>query len=89
MSVCFYADLVIYFLAGFFLVLALKKQPAGPKSMKDRSKHYAMALLVGLIFVALRFGVQKMLSRNALKKVQSTLTPSVDVPKLAEAVPTA
>jgi hypothetical protein len=88
MSVCFYADLIIYFLAGFLLVLVWKKQPNGPKSIKDRCKHYGSAFIVGLIFAAMRFGLQKFMCRNALNKVQSTFAQQTDVPKLAEVVPT-
>jgi hypothetical protein len=91
MSICFYADLVVYFLAGFLLVVALKtpkKDASGEKPQKwtARAKIYLMGFVIGILFAAARFGMQKYFNRSTVCKVAATLEP-VSIPKpLAEAV---
>lgn len=89
MSVCFYADLLVYFLAGFLLVLLWK----GPRSPRPRTepesptkvstKVYIQAFVVGLVIAGSRYGLQSLLSRRALQKVQGMLETAT-VPKLGE-----
>jgi len=91
MSVCFYADIVVYFLAGFLLVLVWKQpQPQKPDdkppSWTARVKVYVMALLMGLLLAGLRFGLQRYFNRSTVCKIAATLEPEAVAVPLAAVV---
>ncbi len=91
MSICFYADIIVYFLAGFLIVIALQKPKKAkaddkPPTWTDRAKVYLMAIILGVLLAAVRFGLQKYYNRSTVCKVAATLEPA-SIPKtLAEAV---
>jgi amino acid transporter len=91
MSVCFYADLVVYFVVGVLLVLLWKKpaaaKPEKPEPFMVRIKTYAMALLVGVLLAGARFGMQKYMGQCTVSKVSALLEPVIAAPKLADVVP--
>ena len=89
MAVCYYADLIMYFLVGFLIVIVWRQpKPNKPQTWTDRSKLYAMAILAGLLFAGIRFAMQKYCGYNTLKEVNTLIsqTASASTP-LAQAFP--